>query len=90
MSGRSVGCGGMNGFRHGPFCLLITLEGLAASLVLSVACALIRKAVKAPEEKDRFEDMSSVRIAWRILLFAPVAETLMCQGALIFFLKAQG
>ena len=47
-------------------------------------------AAKAPKEKERFEGMSPARVAFRALLYAPVVETLLCQGAFIFILKEQG
>lgn len=71
-------------FSPWPFCLLITLEGFAVSVALSSAYSLIHKAVKAPEEKERFEGMSSVMVALRALLIAPVAETLLFQALVIW------
>ena len=77
-------------FSPWPFCLLITLEGLAVGLVLSLTLVLIRKAVKAPKKKGRFEDMSSVEHAFACLLFAPIVETLLFQALIIGALKWMG
>ncbi len=77
-------------FSPWSFCLLITLEGLAVSVALSIAHTRIRKAVKAPKKKARFEDKSSAELAFFTLLFAPVVETLLFQALIIGALKWLG
>lgn len=77
-------------FSPWPFCLLITLEGFAVKIPLFFARVLIRKAVKVPKKKGRFEDKSSAELAFICLLFAPIVETLLFQALIIGALKWMG